>query len=209
MALIKISEVDDVALSNSDAARPSPLFRQLVFRDFHTFRVDLRQLVRAKFTKNWNAFARNYHAVGQRVFGRNSLQIDLSGPRIEAANEVAALHGEPKYLLLIKHWRVRVTGSRVRHLVLAHISRARIKLANESGIVSGIPNVSLTIERQAVRPCTGRLQGILAHCPVCGIEPPQSVARLPRPPERTIRRDRRIMRIRVRRRYTPLPDGYV
>ena len=126
-------------------------------------------------------------AVGARSRGLHGHQPDLPGGRVQAADHVAVLQGEPEPAVLIEDRRMGVPGRRVGHGMDGDLLRFHIELADGAVLVAGVPDIAGGIEGDAVGHGAGR-QGELFHLAGRRVEAADQVAPLAGPPEGAVGR---------------------
>src|SRR5216683_2871565 len=131
--------------------RPRAL-RQLVLRDLHRLRIDLRHLVRPEFAEERHALAVDRNSIRKRPLPLHLLQLDLAALRVQPPYHVPHLHREPQNPPRIEHRRMRILRPRIRHLIHLHVPALRIELPDVPLPVPGEPDTPARIRHQSVRP---------------------------------------------------------
>ena len=181
-------------------------FGSAIFVDRHRLGIDAGQLVGAELAEPRDVARADHHAVRVRPRRRRLHQPDLAGLRIEPADHVGALHGEPQHAAPVEHRRVRIARARVGQRIVGELAGLRIELADVAGEVAGEPDVAVLVGDEAVRPgrrCVGMIFGDL---PAARIEPAEHVGHVAGVPDRAVRIGERIVRPRAWRRHHPFLD---
>src|SRR5882724_13103806 len=109
--------------------------------------------------------------------------------------------------MAIKYGGVRVLAFRIWNLEFRYRPGSWVKFSDVALEISREPNISVAIGHQSVRAGIFQLQRKLLERSRPGIEPAQLVGHLFREPQRAVRADRRIMRVRAFCGNVPFADG--
>ena len=148
----------------------------------------------------------DHHAIRVGSRRRRVHQPDLAGLRIEPADHVGALHGEPQHAAPVEDRRVRIARGRVGQLVVGEAAGARIEPADVAGEIAGEPDVAVLVGDQPVRPRRRDVGVIFGDLPAARIEPAEHIGHVAGVPDRPVRIGERIMRPRSWRWHHPFPD---
>ena len=154
---------------------------------FHCRRIYFDQAIAAVACEPRKSVRIDLDAVGPRALGRYGHELRVAGRRIKPAHHVALLEREPEDTLVVEYCGVRIARSGVGHLEDGDFACRRIEPADRPIAVPRVPDVSAAIEFHRVRQRI-RGQRIFLHPARRGIDPPDEIAELPRPPDGPVRR---------------------
>src|SRR5881296_1545529 len=194
---------DDIVTVDGNAPGTGLGVRQRVLGDLHGLWIDTADLAGGEQIEERNPLRVHLDPVWHRARTRGFLQRHVACFRIELADEVAALDGEPERSVLRKNRRVRIARRRIGHLEFRNVSGFGIELRNGSGRVCRVPDVAVPIRDKAVWAVTsGKIE--LTKLTRCHVNASEFVRSLPAVPQRIARAKRRVVRKRVRRRDSPV-----
>src|SRR5215831_7157737 len=170
--------------------------------DFHRLWVDAREFVVAELREKRDSVRVHVNSIGQRVCGRHMYELYVARFRHQPANHVRALYREPKISRLIEHRRVRI-ASLLRQTILSNRACVRVQFADIAGEIASEPDVAFLVGCETVGPRFRGLCPILTESSRSWIEPPEDACHLTRVPNCTVRRGKRVVRMRALCRHRP------
>ena len=174
--------------------------------DRHRLGIDAGQLVGAELAEPRDVARTDHHAVRVRPRRRRLHQPDLAGLRIEPADHVGTLHGEPQHAAPVEDRRVRIARGSGRAAVVGELAGPRIELADVAGEVAGEPDVAVLVGDQAVRAGRRYVGMVFGDLPAVRVQPAEHVGHVAGVPDRPVRIGEGIVRSRTWRRHHPFLD---